>query len=201
MNLCSLRVPVVLALVLPACMSGSNKGDMDDGGNGGFRPPDLVVQSITVGQGTRGVNGIEAVPIRIRVRNKRKGVDVPTMKPFHVSVVVRNPQLTPMPTPPMGAYADLAVPMSFGRIGFETLPLAGQTVPEKDLTVTIPLNPGESVLLQRTIYVSLPWDLPLRDPATNEIVPLQITATADWTNVIQEKNEGNNSKTVDFVSQ
>ena len=209
MKLRSFTVVLVAVLVPLSCAGpgapggGGRPGSGGDGPRGdvGSKAPDLVVQTIEVGESSRSFLGSTAVPLKIRIRNKKKGVEVPTTKPFKVSVVVHNPLLKPSITPASGDYADLAAPMGFSLIGFQTMALQGQTLPEKDLTVSVPLNPGESVLLERTIYLTFPWDLPLVNPKTGESVPMRVTVTADWTHVIQEKNESNNSKTVAFVSQ
>jgi len=186
MKLSSLFLVSSVVLVQPSC-----KGP----GGGGLGPPDLVVPVVAVVESSPAGFGITAVRMKIRVRNKGA---VPTTKPFHVSVVVRNPQLKPESA--QLDHAAIAAPLSYSLIGLLTFPLQGQTLPPNDLTVSVPLNPGDSVLLEPTIYVRIPWELPLIDPDTGERVDLEVTATADWTNLIQEKDETNNSRTVPFVS-
>ncbi len=192
-----------LALLLAASVPvsscrGHNPGDPFPK----IRPADLIVKELTVTGSSVGPAGTTAIDLEIRIANVRpaKGIGTATHKPFKVSIVLRNPHLEVIPPPPPPGkdplvFMDIAAPLAFGLVGLATMPLEDQPVSDKDLTVKVPLLPGQSHTINRTAYVIVPWDLPNIDSDGNS-VPLELTATVDWENAIKERNEKNNSLTI-----
>ena len=218
-----------LAALLPltSCLGNGGRDPDNDGMGGGggnfgkLKPPDLVVSELEILESGPGPFGTTAMKLRIRVANLKpnKPFGLPTNKPFRVSVAITNP-LLPDDEPVPGAMVGIAAPLGFELFGppsdlrrtddsgLDPGPPDGPYLwsPPTDLLISLPIQPGQYVELVRTAYVHIPWDLPLvdtnatTDPNNPVFVPLQVTATADWTDVIKERDDDNNATTVPYGS-
>ena len=202
-----LALLVSLAL-LPSCMGNDfGKPDGTPGGGGGPqtpKAPDLVISDLEVLDSAPGPQGTTAVQLRIQVANPKpnKPFGLPVQKPFQVSIVVTNTAFVDEDDDEGNpVIRGLAVPVGFGLMGVPgdlhegpppSGPIEGPTLfpPPSDLTITGPINAGEYVEVVRTAFLRIPWA-----PGT---ASLQIRATADWTDVITERNETNNGFSIPF---
>lgn len=201
---------VILAL-LPSCRGNDfgkpGGGPGGGGGPGTLKSPDLVIQELEVLGSAPGPLGTTALQLRIRVANLKpmKPWGLPVQKPFQVSVVVTNAALPDENDPVTGEplVRGLAVPVGFGLVGApgDLARVSDMNPPTEgpylasapsDLTITGPIDAGEYVEVVRTAFLRIPWA-----PGT---ASLRVRATADWTDVILERNESNNTTEIPLGS-
>lgn len=144
-----------------------------------LKKPDLVVKDITVIDRLDNLpGGVSVVHLRIDIENRlpKNGIGQPTKGKFHIAVEISVP---PSPNaPPDTVY--LASPIGLGPIG-----VAMPGVPDPEITVKGQVKAGQVRMIKRQMWVAfVPGD------------QAQIQATVDWDDVIDERNENNNTMSV-----